>query len=76
MTDQINTSRRQYSRASLHDRTRGLTAAKLGAGCLLLATACVGVTFWNSDLAVQSGATVLGVSLAASGLISLLAGDH
>ncbi len=77
MTDQTNPGDRHFpSRATPQNRNPSLTAATLGTGCFLLAAACVGATFWNSDLAVQSGATVLGVSLAASGLISLLAGDQ
>ncbi len=77
MTDQTSPGDRHFPRPALgQNRNPSLTAATLGAGCFVLAAACVGVTLRNSDLAVQSGATVLGVSLAASGLISLLAGDQ
>ena len=54
---------------------RPLNAVTLGIGCLVLAATCVGAILWNSDLAVQAGAIVLGVRLGASGIIALLAGD-
>lgn len=77
MTDRSN-ERKQFSPTALRldNIFHGVNAATLGTACLLLAAACIGVIFWNSDIAVQSGATLLGVSLASSGLISLLAGDQ
>ena len=57
------------------DPFHGMNAATFGIGCLLLAVGCISATFWNTDLAVQAGATLLGVALMSSGVIALLAGD-
>ena len=40
-----------------------LASKTLGTACLILALASVGLTFWTSDLAVQSSATVAGLKL-------------
>lgn len=55
---------------------KGPSAILLGGTCLLLSVLCLGVTFLNSDLAVQSGAVLLGMSLGGSGIIAFLAGDR
>lgn len=74
------TERREQRSSSLtawlQQRSNGPSAALLGGSCLVLGVLCLGVTFWNGDLAVQSGAVLLGVSLGASGIIAFLAGDR
>ena len=76
MSDQTQQEVRRYSRTALsRQRQRGPSAVLLGGTCMLLGVLCLGVTFWNGDLAVQSGALLLGMSLGASGIIAFLAGD-
>lgn len=77
MSQRTERSEHQTSLAAwLQQRTAGPSSTLLGATCLVLGVVCLGVTFWNGDLAVQSGAVLLGVSLGASGIIAFLAGDR
>jgi len=60
----------------LQQRSEGPSAILLGGTCVVLSALCLAVTFLNGDLAVQSGAVLLGVSLGSSGIIAFLAGDR
>jgi hypothetical protein len=68
-----STSRKPAALAPRHET--GPSASLLGGTCLLLGVGCLAATFVTPDLAAQSGAVVLGVSLGASGIIAFLAGD-
>jgi len=61
--------------AILPGRPNRFGGATLGIAFLMLAMACIGAACWTPDPAVQAGTTLLGMSLAASGVIALLAGD-
>ena len=76
MSEQTNADQGRFHSAVGGPSHPRLTSRTLGTACLVLASACIGLTFWTSDLALQSSATVLGLSFAASGLIALLAGDQ
>jgi hypothetical protein len=77
MSNATQQNERRFSPASLSRmRSGGPSAMLLGGTCVVLGVLCLGVTFWNGDLAVQSGAVLLGVSLGASGIIAFLAGDR
>jgi hypothetical protein len=77
MSDHTQQDQRRLPPATLSPlRYSGPSATLLGGTCVLLGVACLGVTFWNGDFAVQSGAVLLGVSLGASGIITFLAGDR
>jgi len=61
---------------SISKHRRGeVGAAALSTGFLLLAATCAGVFLLSADPAVHAGATLLGVALAASSMIAILAGD-
>jgi hypothetical protein len=77
MSERIHQDQRRFSPAVLaRRRYGGPSAALLGGTCVILGAACLALTFWNGDFAVQSGAVLLGMSLGASGIIAFLAGDR
>ncbi len=76
MSDNIEQRDRRLYAAQVQREPQGPSAMLLGVTCVLLGVGCLAVTFLNGDLAVQSGAVLLGVSLGASGVIAFLAGDR
>ena len=76
MADKTGVSRPRLPSTTMRQASGGVfDAATLGVGLLLLATACIGVVYWTPDLAVRAGATLLGMTLGASGIITPLAGN-
>ena len=73
MPDKINN--KLPAMAILPGRSNRFGGMILGITFLTLAMACIGAACWTPDLAVWAGTTLLSMSLAASGVIAVLAGD-
>jgi hypothetical protein len=75
MSDHIQPADRHSPRAISRDRLRGISSGTIGGVCVAVGAASLATAFWNADMAVQSGAVLLGVTLGVSGVIAFLAGD-